>query len=343
MCARQKDGLQDSRAAAAAAWPAIEVQHLVLSEGDIGIVQTMLDQAGAQLAIRFELRPDRGDIVLLDAALAAGASPHLIHAFSDERPVVVIAGSRGSDPRQLSVAERFELRQHELLHQLRKLLPVRQRATTTDPGANETARGVRRGDRVACQEPDFDPHFDAEMAFVEARNDACSQLLQHAWRGWHQPDTAELTASYGRAAHVRFDFGQRVVTIDALALQHLRSRLEMPVPAHDARPGPHATVLPLQTTLWDLGIAGAAMPLIDAPQDWIHAPLTTVAMPPAQSLTRVPRYLDVLRRMQAAAVTPALLRRQTRLDVIDLRRVLQACLLSGLARWTPPTQTQEKL
>lgn len=335
----------------------IAVQPLALADSDIGIVQAMLDKAGEQLAVRFKLGPDRGDIVLLDAALAAHLAPHLIHAFKDERPMLVIGGSRSDDLHQLSVAERFERRQHELIKQLRKMAVVRLRAapgavaavaavdTEATAAAEARSGSVRRDDQAAAGgsgsdsgsdsgfDSGFDSRLDAEQLVAEGPQSGAWQVLQHTLRGLRNPQTAPLTASYGPLANVAFDFAARLVSFDPLALQHLRSRRVLPQPAPGALPGIDAMPRTLQATAWDLGIAGAELPLVEAPTDWWHRPLTGSVSTRPESLTRVPRYLDVVRRIQAAPATPSQLRRQAHIGVPDLRAVLQACLMSGQAQW----------
>lgn len=347
------NGLRARFGSAPDAETCIAVQPLVLSDSDIGIVQAMLDRAGEQLAVRFKLDRERGDIVLLDAALAAHLAPQAIHAFKDERPMLVIGGSRNDDLRQLSVAERFERRQHELINQLRKMAIVRSRAAPAAEATETSADSVRHDDQAAACESGkysgsdsgfdsgFDSRLDAEQLVAEGPERGPWQVLQHTLRGLRDPKTAPLTASYGPGANVAFDFAARVVRFDPLALQHLRGRRVLPQPTPGALPGIGAKPRTLQATAWDLGIAGAELPLVEAPADWWHTPLTGSASMRPESLTLVPRHLDVVRRIQVAQATPSQLRRQARIGVPDLRAVLQACLMSGQAQWVRSSYNQE--
>jgi hypothetical protein len=89
----------------------------------------------------------------------------------------------------------------------------------------------------------------------------------------------------------------------------------------------------LQEATWDIGIAAGHLPLLDAPADWWHAPLQIDPAALVERYSRAPAHLDVARRLRAGPVTPSRLRTDARLGVSELRRVLQACLMSGVVRW----------
>jgi hypothetical protein len=90
-----------------------------------------------------------------------------------------------------------------------------------------------------------------------------------------------------------------------------------------------------------MGIASGPMPLIDAPADWWHAPLASPLTARVEHHTRIPRYLEVARRLREGPATPSELRRLARIGVLDLRRLLQACLMSDLAQWVTADSKQE--
>lgn len=310
----------------------ITVQNVMPSGVDLIAVQAALDRVGEALAVQFELQEHIGDIVLMDADLALRMSPQAVQAFVEERPLVTLTDLRRADDLLLSGAQRFERRQRELLVQLREIPLVRRRAT---PGASSNAPALTQGKASQAFDSSFDSHLDgSELAAVEVTA-AQRDLVHRVLHGLRTPGTPPLTAGYGANAHLRFDFQARTVHIDALALQHLRVRRELPHAAPGATPGPEAQVRELDETVWDLGLAFGPCALLDAPADWWHTPLQWVRGAHIEPHTRVPRYIELARRLQCATLTPSELRRRARVSVSDLRRFLQATLMLGLLHWQP--------
>jgi hypothetical protein len=167
-----------------------------------------------------------------------------------------------------------------------------------------------------------------------------SEVLKAVRQGVAQPGTQPFTASYGEDAHMLFDFRSRLVFIDPLAQQHLRVRRELPLPAPGLRPCTEALVRELDETVWDLGIAAGPHTLLGQPADWWHCPLRWVADGGIERYSRIPRHLDLARRLQQGPATPSELRRHARVGVSDLRRFIQACLMGQLLQWAPAIQDQ---
>jgi hypothetical protein len=334
--------LRDKLGAAADPARRITLQHLGLSDSDAYALQAVLDRVGEQLAVRLELQAHAGDIVLLEIDFAAHTSPQLLHAFNEERPVVLVAmaDDDADDGRLLTAAEFHERRRQQLLRQLKDIALVRRRSPHWgpqgwEPGvlgfADDSARAC--GSFASAFDTDFDSVLDAEQLVAEELDGARRELLQAVLHGRRDPSAPILAASYGPGANLRFDFRAGVVTIDPLARQHLRLRRELPLPAAGACPQDDAPVQELDQVLWDLGLAGGRFPLLDEPADWWHTPLLAVPMPLIADYTRLPRHLELARRLQAGPVTPSQLRRQVFIGVPELRCFVQACLVLGLVRW----------
>lgn len=310
----------------------IALQHVMPSDSDLNSVQAVLDKVGEELDVQFELKATGGDIVLMDADLASRMSPQLVQAFAEERPLVTMRGLRRHDELLLSVTERFERRQRELLLQLREIPLVRRRAGS---GTQRAAPTVPQEGPSVAFESDFDSHLDGVELLAAEVAEGQRQLVQRVLDGLRSPRAAVLAASYGPGANLRFDFHSRLVTIDALALQHLRVRRDLPEAAPGAAPQADAQVRELDETVWDLGLASGPYALLDEPHDWWHVTLAWTPGARIERYSRVPRYLELARCLQAAPLSPSELRRQARVGVADLRRFVQAALMLGLLQWQP--------
>ena len=325
----------------------VGLHYLGLRGADLGAAQAVLDQVGAELAVNFALDTEAGEVVLLDAELAERMSPELIEAMKRDRPLIVLAGDADLAWHAGQDLQRFERQRQLLLHELAKLPLVRQRSARQRARDWAEFEGALGGLRVrppqashAGFDSAFDSRLDSSAPVDEAMGQAQRSMLCQVLDGWRDPATPSLSASYGPQANLRFDFAARRVVLDPLAVQGLRIRREMPQPAPGALPGPRSTERTLAHTLWDLGIAGGQLPLLGAPPDWWHVPLSVDPEVRVQSYTRVPQHMDIVRRLQAGPLTPSVLRRQARADVSELRRVLQACLVLQLAHWRSDSDLQ---
>lgn len=312
----------------------IALQPVLPSDADLAAVQALLDKVGQALAVHFELKADKGEIVLMDAELAARMSPQLVRAFAEERPLVTLTGlAPHADEALLPPAARFERRQRELLAQLREIPLVRRRATHPAPDSPST---LPHGGLASGFDSHFDSGFDTSALMAAEIADGQRQLLQRVLAGLRAREAAVLCASYGPGANIHFNFHTRLVTIDTLALQQLRVRRELPQPAPGAATEPGAPLRDLEETVWDLGLAAGPFPLLDEPADWWHQPLVWTGGARIEPFTRVPRCIELARLLQAGPVTPSQLRRRARVGVAELRRFLQAALLLQLLHWQPP-------
>lgn len=318
----------------------VALQPMALPDEALGLVQAALKELGPQLGLQFDLRGSAGEIVLMDAERAARLSPQLMQAMAEERPVVMVH-RHASDP-LLPAAERFELCQRELLRQLQAIALVRRRS----PQWSAAGWALRpEQDAQATQPVDehgsgynaaFDSVLDAAQLESEALERGRLEVLQAVLRGLDDPTQRALDASYGPEAHLRFDFRARLVTIDPLALQHLRVRRELPRPSPSERPQSNHQVLELDEVVWALGLAAGPFPLVDQPQDWWHTPLDATGAGSVAAFTRLPLFLEMARRLGEGALSPSQLRHQVRASVNEVRRFVQAALMLGLLRWAPP-------
>ncbi|OYU75122.1 MAG: hypothetical protein CFE45_33355, partial [Burkholderiales bacterium PBB5] len=96
----------------------VVLQHLGVSDRDIGDLRPVLERVGEELGVNLELQGNAGDIVLLDVPFASRLSPQLVQAFTEGRPVALLRDSRPAGGTVLSTAERQQHLQKALLSQL---------------------------------------------------------------------------------------------------------------------------------------------------------------------------------------------------------------------------------
>jgi hypothetical protein len=334
------------QAGAPVATRGVTLQHLGFAEEELPSLQALLDQLGEQLALKLQLQGHGGEIVLLDLDFAARTPPQLLHAFNEDRPVVLVPGLQPEEDPLLSAALLLQRRQQEVLRQLQSIAMVRRRSMYWRDTGWAPESGLHGEEPVPLQQAElasvFDSDFDsrrhADELVAEQLDQSRRQLLQTVLRGLDDPATPALCASYGPEANLRFDFRARLVTCDALAQQHLRVQRELPLPAPPARPQTDYVVRELDDMVWDLGLASGRFPLLDEPQDWWHTPLQShagAAVARVARHSRLPRHLELARRLQQGPATPSQLRRHVRINVAELRCFLQACLMLNLLRWVP--------
>jgi len=298
----------------------IGVQHLLTNRSDELVLQILFDQAGEQLGTRFDLRRDAGDIVLLDRGDPQGLTPEGLHAFKAGRLAVLLDVSRlvGGQPRP--VREQVWDQQQDLMRQLVAIVRVRQ--------VQEARAPAEEG-----YDSRFDSKLDPEPAPDSLLQRSQRLVLARARSGSANAAQPPLLAGYGPGKNLRLDFASGIVYIDPEAEQLLRQGRAVPHP----RPGDQVTAQhrtrALDQTLWDLGVAGAPLPLLDAPADWWHTRVLRTSRKPIGHLTLQPCYKDLERQLVPGAITPSDLRRRARVSVLELREFLQAALVLNLVAW----------
>jgi hypothetical protein len=338
----------------------IVLQHLVLSDHEINAVQTALQHVGEALGVHFELQEHAGDIVLLDAQRAAQIAPQVVEAFTDGRPVVKLSPMVAHSSSQTTSTNRLLWRQAELLRQLREIPLVRRqaaRASRRTGSRTHSRTALAGGDSMQSDSTSdttrdhsglstsFDTAFDSKLdvdQWVGAELDQAQLDFIHGLlQGLNNPSASPMVASYGEDAHLRFDFGLRRVTLNALAEQYLRVQSDVPRLSPVARTQSHASVRDLHQVVWDLGLAcGVCVPL-GAPKNWWYQPLTLRTDARIERYTRQPRHLTMALRLATGPATPSALRSQARVSVAELRRFLQACLMLGLVHWGTAPSNEE--
>jgi hypothetical protein len=189
--------------------------------------------------------------------------------------------------------------------------------------------------RETVYDSQFDSRLDADQLAPIEQPAAHQQLLTQVLRGRADTLMPALTASYGPGASLRVDFGKGSVHLDLQAQRQLRLNRELPLPAPGAHTGATAVVRRLDEVIWDLGIAAAAHPLLNAPADWWHSRLVWAVDADMSRLSRLPRHLDMARHLAEQPLSPSELRRRARVALTDLRAFVQAGLLVGLLAWQP--------
>lgn len=316
------------------------IQHLMLAERDQQAVRAALEQLGPALGLRLELQGHSGEIVLLDADLSARVTPQLMQSLVEDRPVLELSAL--ATPIDPTSPEAVERRRAELHRQLLRIELVRSRSGRPDAEHWRTGPAAPAATAATSGfDAEFDTVLDAQQLASADFERGQLALLQQVLRGMRLPAMPALAASYGADAHLRFDFKARLVSFDPLALQQLRVRRELPQAAADVEPGHGAIVRELDEVLWDLGLASGAHPLADAPADWWHTPVRCRPQARIERYSRVPRHLQMARRLAAGPVSPSQLRRDAGVSVAELRRFLQACLLLRLVHWAAAEHMQE--
>jgi hypothetical protein len=256
------------------------------------------------------------------------------------------------DERLVPAAQRLLAREAELLRQLREIPLVRQQSARQrsaqpvlvggDSMHSEHSPSTTQGGSSSSFDTGFDSKLDADQLSAVELDKAQLVLLRSVLHGLHTPDSEALHASYGDNAHLRFDFAAQRVHIDALAEQYLRVQRELPHAMPSARPQPHASVRDMVEVVWELGLACGPCHPKGAPAQWWHEPLTLREDARIDRYTHHPRHLTMALHLAAGPVTPSALRSHARVSVAELRRFIQACLMSGLVHWGA-TPAEEEL
>jgi hypothetical protein len=154
-------------------------------------------------------------------------------------------------------------------------------------------------------------------------------------RGLVDPTQPQLVAGFGPRAAIVIDFATGVATVDPLAEQRLRLDREVPYLARGAHPAAEARHRELDLLVWDIAVAAGGFRLLHSPVNWWHAPLIAQPRLDVSRFTLLPQHREMARCLAVAPISPADLRRRSRVSLVDLRGFLQACLFLGLAYWVP--------
>lgn len=301
----------------------LSVQHLLSSRRDELVMQILFDRVGEQLATRFNLCRGIGDLVLIDGGPRQKLSPEVLHAFKEGRPAVTLDLSQLADARCQPMRDQVANLQQGLMQQLSAIVRVHQRLADEAP----VSSGF---------DSQFDSRIDAEPMPDNLLLRSQCLVLARARAGSADPSRPALLAGYEPGQNMRLDFAAGIASIDPEAELLLRNGRCVPHPRPGEQPGRLHRTRALDRTLWDLGVAGAALPLLDEPADWWHTPVARRITTPIGHLTQHPCYRELERLLARGPVTPSALRRQARASVPDLRAFLQATLLLNLVAWQLP-------
>lgn len=330
--------------------PVLGLQPVGLADRDLPALQTLLDDAGQQLGLRFVLGALDSEVVLLDVDYAGRTPSTVVRSLTGDRPAVLVEALAAGTPAAAQHRQEL-LRQLHLLPQVQAHLKRRQpprapaaASGTATASANTAAPAVAPAPARAA--PDtlpgplstvFDSSFDSVMHAEQLQGvtpaPELRALVSHLLQGVADPTTADLHGQWGPDAQLRVDFAARSALLDPKALQGLRVRREPPQACKRAKPGEHAIEMALDELVWHLGQACGQHVLLDQPVDAWHHPLLGLHADHIERYTSQPRHLELARRLATGPVSPSDLRRHVRINVTDLRRFLQACLFLGLVRW----------
>ncbi len=303
-------------------------------------IREQLPALGERLGLSLRLADDHGDLVLVDDAVWRSVSPAVVSSLAEGRPRLVLrrtgpstaAAPRGVDLDDLAVQ----------LQPLRELLAQREQADPPLSGeavfqaswpadADETQPGA--------VDSDFDPGFNSRwpdaLVHAPAPSERARAFVEALLPLRTDPSAAPVQAVYPGGGVLILNGATGRAVFDADAWMSLR--LHEPLPHLQAGATPHGELADyeLDLVLWMLGLAAEELPLLEAPADWWHAPLTPVHLRAIGRYTLKPLHLDMARVLARGGVTPSALRRECRVSERELRRFLQACLFLCLVWWRP--------
>jgi hypothetical protein len=286
-----------------------------------------------QLGLQLRLADDHGDALLVDDAVLRSVAPWVISALAEGRPRLVL---RRTGPPTAAAERGVAL--DDLATQLRQLRDGRLPAGTEAFGPSEPDDAPETQPMAA--DSGFDPGFDSRWpeALAEAPtagSDAAAAFVQAVLALRTEPTAPPLQAVYPDGGVLIADGRQAKAWFDADAWMNLRLHEPLPRLQADARPKGELAELELDLVLWMLGQAARDQPLLEAPADWWHAPLTPVHLQAIGRYTLEPQHLAMAQVLGRGGVTPSVLRRECQVSERQLRGFLQACLFLCLVWWRP--------
>jgi hypothetical protein len=316
--------------------PALRIQTFGIDPTSLQELGGRLQAMAALLPADLVLQEAPGDVVLIEAALIDALPVSIVRGYFEGRPCIALPRERPTGDSVYGAIAAQQLRRL-LLDQIDAMLRRRHgppEAPDIWPAAQPLASP-------------FDTCADSRWSDTDLLADPADER-QRLWfivdlhRARRRGTAARMHATYGPAAGIVFDFGLGIALIDAAALQPLRLRQQLPLPSDPQAPGTGATRRDLDSTLWDIGIAAAALPLLDSPANgWDH-PLRARDAGAIARHAGSPLHHELARLLASGPCAPSRLRRACRTTVHELRGFVQACLLLDLVEWERggPTELQ---
>ncbi len=299
---------------------ALVVQHIGFEADQLDTLPAMLDGVGRELGLDITLDRVQGDVVLANQRFVARVAPQVLNAYLEDRPLLTVTWPGAGDD---NLRQRARQVHADMVRQLRAF--------------QERGAGAVAALSTLPPSSGFDSGFDsrshAEQLLQTELDPDRAELLNRLRRGLVDPGQPVLHAGYGRDAALVIDFATGVATIDILAEQRLRVMREVPYQAHGARPLAGARPRELDLVVWDIAVAAGGFRLLHSPVNWWHTPLIVQPQFNVARYTALPQHLEMARCLAQAPLSPADLRRRSRVSLVDLRGFLQASLFIGLAHW----------
>lgn len=297
------------------------LHHLGFDAGQLDAMLQPLADAGEALGVELRLDAAQGDVVVVEQRFAGRASPQMLQAFLDDRPLLMLdAGLSGTAMRQ---------------HLQRQLRPLLELGSATPAAAGEEAWAGSTLPPASGYDSAFDTRQDSAK-LVEAELDPDrAELLNRLRRGLVDPTQPPLAAGFGTGAAVLLDFAAGQAWLDEPAEQKVRLQREVPYLSAGVEPGPKARSRELDLVAWDIALAAGGFRLLHSPVNWWHTPLIARPGLNVARYTLQPQHLELARCLAVAPISPADLRRRCRVGLTQLRGFLQACLFLGLVYWVP--------
>ena len=285
-----------------------------------------------QLGLQLQLAEDHGDALLVDDAVLRSVAPWVLSALAEGRPRLVL---RRTGPATAAAERGVAL--DDLAEQLSRLRDGRLPAPPEGFGPSQPDDAPETQPMAADSgfDPDFDSRWPEPAPEPVPAGDTAAAFVQALLALRTEPGATPLQAVYADGGVLIADGRQAKAWFDADAWMSLRLHEPLPRLQADAQPRGELAELELDLVLWMLGHAARELPLLEAPADWWHAPLTPVHLQAIGRYTMEPQHLAMARVLARGGVTPSMLRRECQVSERQVRGFLQACLFLCLVWWRP--------
>ena len=324
----------------------LTLQHFGIDDISLNQLQPAMQRLSEDLGMTVRLAPYEGEAVIVDEYLQRSVTPQLLQALCEERPVVVLCRdlANAGELRGRIAYGRLREQVQSLLQGVTSGAPsvlaaavaageaISAAAATqaVPPAGTESGFGSRGESRFDSR---FDTRYPAQSPTMTVHDEAGTRMLQALRQGKVRREAMPVVASYGEGAMMVIDFMRGRVLLEPAALDALRLAQQLPALAPGATPLTGMQEREFDLVLWDIGRAAHQHTLIDAPDDWWHAPLQAEDARRVSRHSLAPLDLELARVLARGRVTPSQLRRECRAGVDELRAFLQAALLVGLVSW----------
>jgi hypothetical protein len=184
-------------------------------------------------------------------------------------------------------------------------------------------------------DPEFDSRWPAQRQPGRVPTAESAAFFEAVLKVRTDPQAPPVQAAYAEGGVLIVDGATARARFDAEGWMSLRLHEPLPQLQTHVVPNGELAEHELDLVLWMLGMAAGELPLLEAPADWWHAPLTPVHLQSIGRYTQQPSHLAMARVLAGGGITPSVLRRECRVSEHALRAFVQACLVLCLVWWRP--------